>query len=225
MGNKQPLFFHFKSTVMRSIFSLAIVGMFLASGAIRADVVLIENTSAGVNRNISSFEIGGINYTNAEIRINGMRLFFATNVLSVSGTFRDGNGNSVSNLSGNYIGQEGPVGSESNIFEFSFSGTSLNSRSEFYGAYGFSGGNLATSTTNATISNVTGINGVYYAEINGSYGSFTNFTRFEIIGVPEPGTFTLGTVAAIGGAGAWWRRRRAKGKHADNRMEASEQAN
>lgn len=35
--------------------------------------------------------------------------------------------------------------------------------------------------------------------------------RFEVVGVPEPGTMLLGGIAAaVGGAGAWWKRRKGR---------------
>lgn len=220
------LFVHFKSTVMRPIFSLAIVGMFLASGTIKADVVLASNTSAaGKAANISQFELE-MYYSNAEIRITGIRLFFITGLSgAVTGTFRDGNGNSVVGLAGTNLGADG---NGYDLYQFNFSGTSLNNQSTYYGAYNFQNSSnaiLAASTSNATINYISGFSSFGYSEVNGSFSPpFPANPRFELIGVPEPGTLMLGSVAALCGAGAWWRRRRAKGKHAENRLEANGQA-
>ena len=226
MSNTRPLLFvDFKSTVMRPIFSLAIIGMFLASGTIKADVVLASNTSAaGKAANISQFELE-MYYSNPEVRITGMRLFFITGLSgAVTGTFRDGDGNSVG-LAGTNLGADG---NGYDLYQFNFSGTSLNSQSRYYGAYNFQNSSsaiLAGSTSNATINYISGFTSFGYSEVNGNTTPpFSANPRFELIGVPEPGTMMLGSVAALCGAGAWWRRRRAKGKHAENRLEANGQA-
>ena len=222
---RQQLVVHFKSTVMRSIFYLAIVGTFLASGTIKADVVLASNTSAANKAaNISQFELE-MYYSNPEVRITGIRLFFITGLSgAVTGTFRDGDGNSVG-LAGTNLGVDG---NGYDLYQFNFSGTGLNNRSTYYGAYNFQNSTnaiLAGSTSNATINYISGFTSFGYSEVNGNTTPpFSANPRFELIGVPEPGTMMLGSVAALCGAGAWWRRRRAKGKHADNRIGANGQA-
>jgi hypothetical protein len=194
---------------MRFWIGPAMAWLLLTTVGVRADVVLASNTSAaGSTANISSFELE-MYYTNPEIRITGMRLYFLAGLSGpVTGTFRDGNGNSAGRTGTNL----GSDGNGYDLYEFNFSGTGILGQSTYYAAYNFQNSTnaiLAGSTSTSSIQYVSGFASVGYSEVNGNTSPpFASNPRFELVGVPEPGTLMLGSVAAAGGLGAWWRRRK-----------------
>jgi len=173
---------------------LALLGV---SAFSRGDVVFSNTNTSGPATASSSFTLN-FSVTTSGSSITAFKLFSTDQGASKSVTFQLDSG-VASAISANFL---------TDGYQFDLSGlagaSSITSGSNHTLALTSIG--LTYATTNAsTITN----NPVYGFYDTSYVGSPSSFARFEVVGVPEPGTLILGGIAAItGGGGVWWKRRR-----------------
>ena len=196
-----------------SAHALFLFALMAAPAAAHGSVVLASNTSS------TGASLQPITEAEAELyyrggpttaaAITGMRFWFATGQVGAKASFRDGGGNNAGIRTGTFVRTDGAY----DVYEFSFVGTSLSTRSQYYAGYAFTNGAGTTvgigATTSATVSfdsSVFTSAGYGYVLPDPTVSGF--YPRFELVGtIPAPGAFAL-LLAGLGSHAPGGRRRR-----------------
>lgn len=188
--------FNAKGNSMRT-FIFGMMALLGTSAFSRADVVFSNTNVTGLSTDTAAFTLN-FNVTTSGSSITAFKLFSTDQGTSKSVSFQLDSG-TASVISANFL-------TDGYSFDLSTLAGANNISSGSSHTLALTAIGLTYATTNAS----TITNNPVYGFYNTSYaGSPSNVARFEVVGVPEPGTLLLGGIAAItGSGGVWWKRRR-----------------